>query len=139
MLQRPDGRLASYPRKGSEARLHGLRSLGIGGHVNPIDAPTPFDWLLTLTQGFSRELAEEFPAAKTGITRVLGLVNEDTSPVGRVHLGLVFHHQLDYYPPQPEGELAGLEWLLPSELPTRTHETWSLLAVQLLPSLHPHT
>jgi predicted NUDIX family phosphoesterase len=132
ILEDSVGRFASYPRKGGEARLHGLRSLGIGGHVNPVDAPAPFDWLTALHQGFARELAEEYPAATVGVTRLLGIVNEDTSQVGRVHLGLVFHHRLDYCPAPPPGELAGLEWLLPSELASRTHETWSLLALQLL-------
>ena len=132
LLERADGRLASYPRQGTEARLHGLRSLGIGGHVNPGDAPAPFDWLSTLQHGFARELAEEYPAATTGTTRMLGLINEDTSAVGLVHLGLVFHHRLQHFPAPPAGELAGLEWLLPSELGSHAHEAWSTLALQIL-------
>lgn len=133
LLQLPDGRLASYPRQGTEARLHGLHSLGIGGHINPADAPSPFDWIATFQHGFHRELTEEYPAASPGTTRLLGLINEDVGAVGRVHLGLVFHHRLDLQPVPPDGELAGLAWLHPADHPSLRYETWSRLALSLLP------
>ena len=144
LVENARGELAAYPRHGTEARLHGLHSLGIGGHINPSDtnfdqtpsAPPPPFWHTTLWAGLRRELAEEFPAAVEGTTRFLGLINEDTGPVGRVHLGAVFHHRLAHNPPPPEGELSGLVWLPPSALglppwPLTRFESWSRLALTL--------
>src|SRR5579884_2605259 len=56
-------------RRGNEARLHDLRSLGVGGHVNPADLP----------DGLVRLAADPRPALAA-----------DAEPVSRVHLGVVF-------------------------------------------------
>lgn len=140
LVENARGEFAAYPRHGTEARLHGLLSLGIGGHINPSDTESiplaPSFWRTALWTGLRRELAEEFPAAVEGTTRFLGLINEDTGPVGRVHLGAVFHHRLAHNPPPPEGELSGLVWLpraalgLPP-LPLTRFESWSRLALTL--------
>jgi predicted NUDIX family phosphoesterase len=145
LLEDSNGAFAAYPRKGSEARLHGLHSLGLGGHINPVDAPPAPGadfWRATLWAGLHRELTEEFPAAADGRTTFLGLINEDTGPVGRVHLGAVFIHRLAHTPAAPEGELAGLVWLARRDLgssawPLSRFETWSALALSLLANLHP--
>jgi predicted NUDIX family phosphoesterase len=144
LLEDSTGAFAAYPRLGGEARLHGLHSLGLGGHVNPVDTPPAPSagadfWRTTLWAGLHRELEEEFPAAVAGVTTFLGLINEDTGPVGRVHLGAVFHHRLAHNPPPPEGELASLAWLPRKALgasawPLERFETWSRLAVSLLPA-----
>lgn len=152
LLENARGEFAAYPRHGTEARLHGLHSLGLGGHINPADTelktaapapapPAPF-WRTALWTGLQRELTEEFPAAAEGTTRFLGLINEDTGPVGRVHLGAVFHHRLAHNPPPPEGELAGLVWLPPSALghppwPLARFESWSRLALTLFGDVTP--
>ncbi len=148
LLENDSKELAAYPRRGTEARLHGRHSLGLGGHVNPCDAraepgrPDPARWWLeTLGNGLHRELAEEFPAASAGATRLLGIVNEETGPVGRVHLGIVFHHRLDFTPRPPDGELEGLVWLPRASIgkPPWTlerFETWSALSLGLLRPRH---
>jgi predicted NUDIX family phosphoesterase len=142
LVENDHGELAAYPRKGSEARLHGLHSLGVGGHINPVDAADSDSlrdtWRSALWGCLRRELAEEFPSANEGTLRFLGLINEDTGPVGRVHLGAVFHQQLAFVPPPPEGELAGLRWIDRSALggatwPFSRFESWSRLALTLLP------
>ena len=146
MVQEPGGKLASYHRRGSEGRLCGIRSLGIGGHINPVDQPSGPAvgslWLSLFWNGFRRELTEELPAALPGTTRFLGLIHEAGTPVGRVHLGLVFLHQTSTPIPMDEGELSPLEWIHPTSL-QRTNldapETWSLLALQLLPCNPPHS
>lgn len=143
LLEDHRGHLAAYPRRGGESRLHGLLSLGVGGHINTCDAPEAHIpggrfWTSVLRKGLARELAEEFPQAVDGTTTLLGLINEDVSPVGRVHLGVVYHHRIPNTPATPPGELAGLAWIARTQLgttaaPLRSFERWSQLALTLLP------
>lgn len=71
----------------SEARLHGLYSIGLGGHVEPQDRGNSL-----FERGLRRELAEELviPALNDAQLLFLGLLNDDSNPVGRVHMGLVY-------------------------------------------------
>jgi predicted NUDIX family phosphoesterase len=69
-------------RAGSDARLHERWSIGIGGHVNPGDGG--------LAGGLAREWSEELVADWTPKPRLVGLLNDDTDPVGAVHLGVVY-------------------------------------------------
>lgn len=70
---------------GSDARLHGKASIGVGGHLNPTDAGAD-----PLLAGLRREWAEELVADWEPEFRLVGLLNDDTNPVGAVHLGVVF-------------------------------------------------
>ncbi len=69
-------------RAGVDSRLHDRWSIGVGGHVNPGD-----DGVLG---GLRREWHEEIDADFEPQPRLLGLLNDDTTDVGRVHLGVVF-------------------------------------------------
>jgi predicted NUDIX family phosphoesterase len=69
-------------RAGADARLHDRWSIGVGGHVNPGDAD--------LLGGLRREWAEELTADFVPEFRVVGLLNDDETPVGAVHLGIVY-------------------------------------------------
>jgi len=70
--------------QGGEQRLVGKLSIGIGGHINPIDGATN-----VIATGTERELDEElFLSGKTRLQAV-GLINDDSNPVGAVHVGLV--------------------------------------------------
>lgn len=69
--------------KGGEARLHGRRSVGVGGHVNPIDAGD------VVIDALRRELAEEIFLPDRWSARLVGLINNDETAVGSVHLGVV--------------------------------------------------
>ncbi|MDP6962760.1 MAG: phosphoesterase [Planctomycetota bacterium] len=74
--------------KQGEARLHGKKSIGVGGHINPCDQ-NDGDIFANACQ---RELHEELilPSdAKLPLTPV-GIINDDTTAVGAVHLGLVY-------------------------------------------------
>ena len=73
-------------RRSSEKRLHHLYSLGIGGHVNPGDAASGDP----LIGGLIREWAEEIRCPSPATARLVAVLNDDSSPVSRVHLGLVF-------------------------------------------------
>lgn len=70
---------------GGDVRLHGKASIGVGGHLNPVDEGTD-----PLTDGLRREWAEELIADWEPEFRLVGLLNDDSNPVGSVHLGVVF-------------------------------------------------
>jgi predicted NUDIX family phosphoesterase len=70
---------------GGDARLHGKASIGVGGHLNPVD-----DGQDPLTDGLRREWSEELVADWEPEFRLVGLLNDDSNPVGSVHLGVVF-------------------------------------------------
>jgi predicted NUDIX family phosphoesterase len=83
-----DGALAFLMERtaaGGDARLHGKASIGVGGHLNPID-----DGGDPLTDGLRREWSEELVADWEPEFRLVGLLNDDSNPVGSVHLGVVF-------------------------------------------------
>lgn len=69
-------------RAGGDARLHDLWSIGVGGHLNPGDGD--------IEGGLRREWAEEVVADFEPDFEPVGLLNDDTTPVGAVHLGVVF-------------------------------------------------
>jgi predicted NUDIX family phosphoesterase len=70
----------------SEKRLRHLYSLGVGGHINPEDVANGDP----VSDGMRREWEEEVAYGGTFSARPLGLIHEESAPVGRVHLGLVF-------------------------------------------------
>ena len=86
-----DGKIAYYQRKGSEKRIHGLHSVGIGGHVNPIDFKEGDSFIKFILRSAKRELLEEFSeVVPSDSIKFLGMINEEKTKVGRTHLGLVF-------------------------------------------------
>jgi predicted NUDIX family phosphoesterase len=68
--------------KQTEARLHHKLSIGIGGHINP-DTPD-------LLEGLQKELEEEVNVEGDYDLSFAGILNDDTTDVGKVHLGLVY-------------------------------------------------
>ncbi len=78
---------------GGDARLHGKASIGVGGHLNPVDEGE--DPLMT---GLRREWDEELEADWAPEFKLVGLLNDDSNPVGAVHLGVVFTVEADGRP-----------------------------------------
>lgn len=77
-----------------EGRLHHLRSVGIGGHISSDDTNgssgnDPFQ------EGMRRELEEEVAIDTPYQSRCVGLINDDKTPVGQVHLGLVYLFEVE--------------------------------------------
>lgn len=73
-------------RASSERRLRKQYSLGVGGHINPGD-------LLSgdpIADGLKREWEEEVSYDGQFQAKLIGLLNEESAPVSRVHLGVVF-------------------------------------------------
>lgn len=69
-------------KAGGDARLHDLWSIGVGGHLNPGDGD--------LAGGLRREWREEVVADFEPRFELIGLLNDDTTDVGSVHLGAVY-------------------------------------------------
>lgn len=129
------GQTAIYSRQGSEARLHDLWSLGIGGHINPSDNSCRVaSFQDILETGMVRELGEELEKKpERDIPRFAGIINEDITEVGSVHLGAVFRiltRSKEDYLPGPE--LFDFQWIQTGKLKTIQMELWSKLALELL-------
>jgi predicted NUDIX family phosphoesterase len=68
-----------------ERRLHALKSVGVGGHISTLDSHADSVY----EQGMQRELDEETIIETPYTARRVGLINDDETDVGRVHLGVV--------------------------------------------------
>lgn len=114
--------------KGGETRLHGKVSIGIGGHINPVDETSKEKVLL---RGLERELNEEVSIEKRGELVPVGVINNDTNDVGSVHLGLCFTMEVQGEVKVKETEkLEGL-WLTVPELMEYwdNMEEWTQIAI----------
>lgn len=94
-----DGKYLSYVRgkRAGETRLVGNRSIGIGGHINPVDETPLFDtdFRQVYLAAVEREVAEEVTIEANHTERIVALLNDDSNEVGRVHLGIVHYWTLD--------------------------------------------
>ncbi len=88
LIVRHDSRVFVFQRASSSAepRLRGKFSVGVGGHVNRSDVERAADMV---DAGLRRELLEELVVRGTWRPRLVGVLNDDTNPVGQVHFGLV--------------------------------------------------
>ena len=126
-------------KKGGEARLHDKHSIGIGGHINPedLDAATSRN---PVDAGTRRELAEELVVRGAYDLRRVGLINDDSNPVGAVHVGVV---QVVTFSSPPEirerdlleGRLVSTQDLRAMVAEGVNLETWSALLVPHLDEL----
>jgi predicted NUDIX family phosphoesterase len=81
---------------GNEARLHGLYSIGVGGHVNKSDFfPLLADATPIVEWTRDREIREEFYVKAPGQPRLAGLLNDESNEVGRVHFGVIYEYWLE--------------------------------------------
>lgn len=88
-------RVLHYTRgkAGGESRLHAKISVGVGGHVNPIDMDGGKTGAATYHAAVTREIEEELNLPEDHEHRIIALLNDDSNPVGQVHLGIV--HLID--------------------------------------------
>ena len=93
------GKFLSYVRgtRAGETRLVGKRSIGIGGHINPADDMPLFaeDFRDAYLSAVQREVAEEISVDSPHTDRIIGLLNDDSTEVGQVHLGIVHLWRLE--------------------------------------------
>lgn len=132
-------RVLAYMRttKGHESRLHDKMSLGIGGHINPVDGLA--DSLDTYMAGVEREIREEITFSGSAKQRLYAVINDDTNEVGSVHLGIVHRFELDSPSVKPnEKALDRLAFYTLEELSGELYgrlESWSAICVNALAAL----
>ena len=135
-----ENKIAYYVRgkKAGEQRLVAKGSIGIGGHMNEAD-----ESLFALDEaayraGVEREVNEEIKIDSPFEDRIVALLNDDTTEVGRVHLGIV--HVFKLAEPKiekREAMITGLTFLRKEELLARREimETWSQICLDSLERL----
>ena len=115
-----------------EARLHGNRSIGIGGHIERKDHQ--FNLFLDdhLKAAAIREIDEEIIISDEYDLELTGLLNDDSNDVGSVHLGLVYLVSLDGQEVNKrERGIAQMKFDSIEELKSRKEqfETWSQILI----------
>jgi predicted NUDIX family phosphoesterase len=78
-------------KRATETRLQALRSIGVGGHISSDDVGL---FAEPYRDGMLREVAEEVYLEGPYTERCVGLINDDSTPVGQVHLGVVHVFEL---------------------------------------------
>ena len=128
------GKILHYVRgaKSGEKRLVAMGSIGIGGHINDNDESLfSFD-RDAYRVAVRREIEEELRLASTYQERVAALINDDSTEVGRVHLGVVHIIALDNDGVRAgEKAIAELRFLELDELRRRRErlESWSQIVL----------
>lgn len=127
-----NGKYLTYVRgnRAGEQRLVGNRSIGIGGHINPVDDMSLLGAFETYKTAVEREVEEEINIETDHNDNIVALLNDDSNEVGRVHLGVVHYWQLD----EPkvtkrEQMITQMSFMTLEELQAvkGTMETWSQL------------
>ena len=132
-----DGNISvfQYSRgKGSgEKRLHQKKSVGIGGHISQEDAngvdADPYQ------EGMKRELEEEVRINTPHIFSLVGLINDDETEVGKVHLGIVHICDVetpDVVPNEVEIEGNGFVQVETMLNDLSGYESWSAICLEAL-------
>jgi len=125
-------------KKAGEQRLVAKGSIGIGGHMNQEDELL-WAWdEQAYRAGVEREVNEEVQIETPFEDRIVALLNDDTTEVGRVHLGVVHVFRLEAPKVQKrEAMITNLSFLNKSELEERREnlETWSQICVDHLDRL----
>ena len=114
-----------------EARLHSKKSVGIGGHISTLDTETDSVY----ENGLARELEEEVIINTEYTNTCVGLINDDSNEVGKVHLGVV--HKMKVVAPEVrsrevELEYSGFEPIESILNSLDRYESWSQICIKAL-------
>src|SRR5216117_706693 len=125
-------------KKAGEQRLIAKGSIGVGGHMNETDESLFAMDEQAYRAGVEREVSEEVKIETPFEDRIVALLNDDTTQVGRVHLGIV--HVFRVTEPKVEKReamITGLAFLSKEELLARREimETWSQICLDSLEHL----
>lgn len=129
--------LFNYQRGGGsgEARLRAKRSVGVGGHISTIDAAAAVSSSDVYREGLERELAEEVAIDASFREACIGLINDDETDVGKVHLGVVHVFNMDKPAVSPREDDIQDTRFTPLEAIADEldhYESWSQIAVRAL-------
>ena len=114
-----------------EERLHSKRSIGIGGHISSLDASAQSVY----DEGMRRELAEEVQIQTPYRASLAGLINDDLTDVGKVHLGVVHIFDVektDVFPLEDEIVDAGFRPVAEMLRYRDQFESWSKICLEAL-------
>ncbi len=136
----PQKYLGAFLSRGNncEQRLVAKGSIGIGGHMNETDESLFAMDEQAYRAGVEREVNEEINIATAFEDRIVALLNDETTEVGRVHLGIVHVFKLaEPKVEKREAMITGLTFLAKDELLARREsmETWSQICLDSLDRL----
>ncbi|HUZ07204.1 MAG TPA: NUDIX domain-containing protein [Candidatus Paceibacterota bacterium] len=125
-------------KKAGEQRLVAKGSIGIGGHINDEDHSLFAVGLQAFQEAVEREVREELSVEGPFDAKPVGLINDDSTEVGRVHFGVV--HLLFRTPDKVkknEQVITQVEFVPIEELKAKREqmETWSQLCLDNLGAL----
>ncbi len=136
-------RILHYTRgkAGGESRLHAKISVGVGGHINPVDMEQGRAGRDAYHAAVSREIEEELDLPEEHGHRIIALLNDESNAVGQVHLGIVHLVELkSERVTSREDALADLGFSLLADLNGSSFErleTWSQFCIRHLWELSP--
>lgn len=120
------GDILVYDRAGSEDRLHGLMSIGFGGHIEEPEG---------ILESAARELEEELGLTHCDLKPVRGPILLSETMVDKVHMGLPMYTVVGPSQPKRSDEIKSFRWLSPQDFFKKNYqlaqfEAWS---VEVLP------
>jgi len=137
-------KILSYMRSktSGEGRLHNKWSIGVGGHINPIDK-SKHGIMMTLSNAINRELLEELEWGDAFIHTInniteYGVLYDPSNPVGLVHVGYVLVVDLpvgkeEVYPFPREDTIADCKWFTAKQVAKlKNLESWSEIVIKSL-------
>lgn len=131
---RCNGEIFFYKRGNSqgEGRLHSKRSIGVGGHISSTDEGRQAS---IYHEAMWREIQEEVYLESGYSESCVGLINDDETEVGKVHLGIVHLFDLEAPKVRPrEKSMIETGFALPADLSNQRDqfETWSQICLDHL-------
>lgn len=140
LIKNEDGKYLTYARNGNETRLHGSRSLLIGGHIDieDINFDNPKQ---TIIKSALRELKEEVGLESNDFEYIYGetipyerLIYSNVDEVSQVHLGLFASILVETADIKPSDEIYDVLWLSKAELKEQIdqYEEWSQIVINNL-------
>ena len=131
---RCNGQIFYYQRGTAqgETRLHAKKSVGVGGHVSTQDLNGES---IPYIEGMRREIEEEVDLETGWVESCVGLINDDETEVGKVHLGIVHVFDLDNPKVSPrEKSMINAGFASPADLVNELDqfESWSQICLKYL-------
>jgi predicted NUDIX family phosphoesterase len=118
-----------------EARLRAKRSVGVGGHISLEDAEAVNHTGNVYREGMKRELAEEVSIDTAYTEEAVGLINDDETEVGKVHLGVVHLFDVEspeVHPREEDLAEAGFRPVADILAELNRYESWSQIVMRAL-------